>query len=67
MRESDELLTASLLARPTLRQHQVSVDPSQPATAFKAAIHQKTGVPPERQKVMVKGEFAALIRLNTFG
>ncbi|PWN26331.1 cysteine proteinase [Jaminaea rosea] len=35
--------------------HQVSVDPSQPATAFKAAIHQKTGVPPERQKVMVKG------------
>ena len=39
----------------SLLQHEVSVDPSQPATAFKESIYQKTGVPPERQKVMVKG------------
>ncbi|CAO1614662.1 unnamed protein product [Parajaminaea phylloscopi] len=35
--------------------HEIPVDPSQPASEFKNAIYQKTGVPPERQKVMVKG------------
>lgn len=35
--------------------HDVQLDTSQPATAFKQAIHNVTGVPPERQKVMIKG------------
>ncbi|KAN0065417.1 deubiquitinating enzyme [Thecaphora frezii] len=35
--------------------HDISLDPSQPATTFKQAIYEKTGVPPERQKVMIKG------------
>lgn len=35
--------------------HEVAVDTSQPATAFKQTIFNTTGVPPERQKVMVKG------------
>ncbi|EPQ30779.1 uncharacterized protein PFL1_01680 [Pseudozyma flocculosa PF-1] len=35
--------------------HDISLEPSQPATAFKQAIYEKTGVPPERQKVMIKG------------
>lgn len=37
------------------RQHDVSLDPSQPATVFKQSIYEKTGVPLDRQKVMVKG------------
>lgn len=36
-------------------QYDVSLDPSQPATAFKQAIYERTGVPIDRQKVMVKG------------
>ncbi|PWN36846.1 cysteine proteinase [Meira miltonrushii] len=35
--------------------HDVNLDPSQPATAFKQAIYEKTGVPLDRQKVMIKG------------
>ncbi|KAK0534192.1 deubiquitinating enzyme [Tilletia horrida] len=35
--------------------HEVVLDPSQPATAFKQALYEKTGVPPERQKMVVKG------------
>ncbi|PWN50066.1 cysteine proteinase [Violaceomyces palustris] len=35
--------------------YDITLDLSQPATAFKHSIYQKTGVPPERQKVMVKG------------
>ncbi|PWN92273.1 cysteine proteinase [Acaromyces ingoldii] len=35
--------------------YDVSLDPSQPATAFKQAIYERTGVPIDRQKVMVKG------------
>lgn len=37
------------------KQHDVQLDPSQPATAFKQSIYEKTGVPPDRQKVMIKG------------
>lgn len=39
----------------TLVQHDVSLDPSGAATAFKEAIYQVTGVPLDRQKVMIKG------------
>lgn len=35
--------------------HDVQLDPDLPATLFKDAIYQKTGVPPERMKVMIKG------------
>ena len=35
--------------------HDVQLDPELPAAAFKDAIYQKTGVPPERMKVMIKG------------
>ncbi|CEH19499.1 cysteine proteinase [Ceraceosorus bombacis] len=35
--------------------HDVTLDPSSPASAFKDAIYQKTGVPLDRQKVMIKG------------
>lgn len=35
--------------------HDVNLDPSQPATAFKQSIYEKTGVPLDRQKVMIKG------------
>lgn len=35
--------------------HDITLDPSQPATAFKQAIYEKTGVPSDRMKVMVKG------------
>ncbi|EST05854.1 Ubiquitin domain protein [Kalmanozyma brasiliensis GHG001] len=35
--------------------HDIQLDPSQPATAFKQAIYEKTGVPSDRMKVMVKG------------
>ncbi|KDN47985.1 cysteine proteinase [Tilletiaria anomala UBC 951] len=35
--------------------HELTLDLSQPASAFKAAIHTATGVPVDRQKVMVKG------------
>ena len=33
----------------------VQLDPDQPATVFKDAVYQVTGVPPERMKVMIKG------------
>lgn len=36
-------------------QHDITLDPSQPATAFKQSIYEKTGVPLDRQKVMIKG------------
>ncbi|KAL9932478.1 hypothetical protein V8E36_008595 [Tilletia maclaganii] len=35
--------------------HEVVLDPSQPAPVFKQALYEKTGVPPERQKMVVKG------------
>ncbi|OSD06674.1 cysteine proteinase [Trametes coccinea BRFM310] len=35
--------------------HDVQLDPDQPATAFKDAVYQLTGVPPDRMKVMIKG------------
>ncbi|KAI9058743.1 cysteine proteinase [Trametes sanguinea] len=35
--------------------HDIQLDPDQPATAFKDAVYQVTGVPPERMKVMIKG------------
>ena len=34
---------------------EVSLDPAQPATVFKDAVYQVTGVPPDRMKVMIKG------------
>ncbi|KAJ3559695.1 hypothetical protein NM688_g182 [Phlebia brevispora] len=37
------------------RVHDVELDPDLPPAAFKEAIYQKTGVPPERMKVMIKG------------
>jgi hypothetical protein len=36
-------------------QHDVSLNPAGPAAEFKDAIYQLTGVPVERQKVMIKG------------
>ncbi|PCH43146.1 cysteine proteinase [Wolfiporia cocos MD-104 SS10] len=33
----------------------VQLDPDQPATVFKEAVYQVTGVPPDRMKVMIKG------------
>lgn len=36
-------------------QHDLSLDPSQPAIVFKQSIYEKTGVPLDRQKVMIKG------------
>ncbi|CDO68739.1 hypothetical protein BN946_scf184989.g5 [Trametes cinnabarina] len=35
--------------------HDIQLDPDQPATAFKDAVYQVTGVPPDRMKVMIKG------------
>ncbi|KAI8996329.1 cysteine proteinase [Trametes punicea] len=35
--------------------HDVQLDPDQPATVFKDAVYQVTGVPPDRMKVMIKG------------
>ncbi|KAH9886741.1 hypothetical protein C8Q73DRAFT_715186 [Cubamyces lactineus] len=35
--------------------HDVQLDPDQPATVFKDAVYQLTGVPPDRMKVMIKG------------
>ncbi|KZT68007.1 cysteine proteinase [Daedalea quercina L-15889] len=35
--------------------HDVQLDPNQPATVFKDAVYQVTGVPPDRMKVMIKG------------
>lgn len=35
--------------------HEINLDTTQPATAFKQAIYEKTGVPSDRMKVMVKG------------
>lgn len=35
--------------------HDVELDTDLPPGAFKEAIYQKTGVPPERMKVMIKG------------
>ena len=35
--------------------HDITLDTAQSATAFKQAIYQKTGVPSDRMKVMVKG------------
>lgn len=35
--------------------HDINLDTSAPATAFKQAIYEKTGVPADRMKVMVKG------------
>ncbi|EMD31068.1 hypothetical protein CERSUDRAFT_120121 [Gelatoporia subvermispora B] len=37
------------------RVHDVQLDPDQPATIFKDAVYQVTGVPPDRMKVMIKG------------
>lgn len=35
--------------------HDVELDTDQPPSAFKEAIYQKTAVPVDRMKVMVKG------------
>ncbi|PSS37798.1 hypothetical protein PHLCEN_2v365 [Hermanssonia centrifuga] len=35
--------------------HDVELDVDLPPAAFKEAVYQKTGVPPERMKVMIKG------------
>ncbi|EKM52645.1 uncharacterized protein PHACADRAFT_261216 [Phanerochaete carnosa HHB-10118-sp] len=35
--------------------HDVPLDPDLPPAAFKEAVYQRTGVPPERMKVMLKG------------
>ena len=35
--------------------HQLTLDTSQPPAAFKQSIYEACGVPPDRQKVMVKG------------
>ena len=35
--------------------HDVDLDVDVPPAAFKDAIYQKTGVPPDRMKVMIKG------------
>lgn len=35
--------------------HDIALDTAQPATAFKQAVYEKTGVPADRMKVMVKG------------
>lgn len=35
--------------------HDLQLDPDQPATVFKEAVYQLTGVPPDRMKIMIKG------------
>ena len=35
--------------------HDVQLDPDRPASVFKEAVYQVTGVPLERMKVMIKG------------
>ena len=35
--------------------YDVHLDPDQPPMAFKEAVYQATGVPPDRMKVMIKG------------
>lgn len=35
--------------------YQLTLDPSQPPAVFKQSIYEACGVPPDRQKVMVKG------------
>lgn len=36
--------------------HDVQLDPDRPASVFKDAIYQVTGVPLDRMKVMIKGD-----------
>lgn len=35
--------------------HDLPLDPDAPASAFKEAVYQVTGVPVDRMKVMIKG------------
>ena len=37
--------------------HDVEADTSQPPTVFKFQMYSLTGVPPDRQKIMIKGGF----------
>lgn len=41
----------------------LQLDPDQPATVFKDAVYQVTGVPQDRMKVMIKG---GVLKVSTF-
>ena len=47
--------TISIKVKHNGKLHDIQLDTAQPATAFKQAIYEKTGVPSDRMKVMVKG------------
>jgi len=44
--------------------YQLTLDPSQPPAAFKESIYEACGVPPDRQKVMVKGGVLKVYQLS---
>lgn len=46
--------------------HDVELDTDQPPSAFKEAVYQKTGVPVDRMKVMVKGGVLKASRIIHF-
>lgn len=45
----------------------VEIDTSQPPYVFKCQLYDLTGVPPERQKIMVKGGLLKVCRLLEYG
>ncbi|KAJ1020052.1 hypothetical protein NDA16_004332 [Ustilago loliicola] len=47
--------TISIKVKHNGKLHDITLDTSSPATAFKQSIYEKTGVPADRMKVMVKG------------
>lgn len=46
--------------------HDLQLDPDQPATVFKDAVYQVTGVPPDRMKVMIKGGVLKVVTIHSF-
>lgn len=50
-----KMATVTVKVKHNGKLHDIVFDPDQPAQAFKQSIYTKTGVPVERQKVMIKG------------
>lgn len=46
--------------------HDVPLDAALPAAAFKQTVYERTGVPPDRMKVMIKGGVLKVCLLPLF-
>lgn len=42
----------------------LELDPTKPGSVFKQTVYEKTGVPPDRMKVMIKGALILLLDLH---